>query len=74
MALKAMFSRYGIPQTPISDNGPQYTFEEFAKSVSSYRFIHLSSSPYFPQSKGSERAVKAVKNLLKDSDDFICPY
>ena len=35
-ALKAMFSRHGIPTTLVSDNGPQYIAEDmkvFAKSM-----------------------------------------
>jgi len=29
--LKAHFARYGIPETVVSDNGPQYSATEFAK-------------------------------------------
>ena len=71
VALKAMFSRYGIPQTLITDNGPQFSSEEFAKFALNYEFGHKTSSPYFPQSnRCAERAVQTMKNLLKDSNDF----
>ena len=61
-ALKTMFSRHGVPETLVSDNGPQYSSLEFA--------AHVTSSPYFPQSNGqAERTVQTVKNLLKDSTD-----
>ena len=69
-ALKAIFSRHGIPQILISDNGPQYSSEEFTKFASRYNFLHITSSPYFPQSNGcAERAVQTVKTLLKESTD-----
>lgn len=60
--LKPIFSCHGIPETVISDNGPQYSataFEEFSKE---YGFIHVTSSPKYPQANGAaERAVKTVK-------------
>ena len=38
-ALKAMFSRHAIPQTLVSDNGPQYSSGKIAKFTSRYRFL-----------------------------------
>lgn len=61
-----MFARHGIPDTLISDNGPQFASEEFAHFAKSWKFKHITSSPGFPQSNGqSERAIQSVKNLLK---------
>ena len=51
-AMKAVFSRYGIPQTVRSDNGPQYSSEEFSKFAAEYNFYHETSSPHFAQSNG----------------------
>ena len=67
--LKSIFSRHGIPETVISDNGLQYSFGEFSKE---YRFNHVTSSPKYPQANGTaERAVKTVKQLLVKNQD---PY
>ena len=71
-AMKAVFSRYGIPQTVRSDNGPQYSSEEFSKFAAEYNFYHETSSPHFAQSNGqAERTVLTMKNLLRESTD---PY
>ena len=36
--MKSIFSRHGVPEVVRSDNGPQFSAEEFAKFASSYRF------------------------------------
>ena len=51
-ALKAVFSRHGIPETVVSDNGPQYSSQEFTDFARQYDFCHLTSSPLYPQSNG----------------------
>ena len=69
-ALKAVFSRHGLPEVVRSDNGPQYSSGEFARFASSYEFKHVTSSPLYPQSNGQvERTVQTVKSLLKQSPD-----
>ena len=56
----------------MSDNGPQYSGEPFAKFSKEYGFIHTTSSPKYPHSNGeAERAVETVKCLLEKSTD---PY
>ena len=71
-ALKSIFSRHGIPETLMSDNGPQYTSQEFTDFSRLYDFTHITSSPHFPQSNGqAERTVQTVKRLLKQSSE---PY
>lgn len=70
--LKSIFARHGIPETLISDNGPQYASREFAEFAQDYKFEHRTSSPYFPQSNGeAERAVETIKSLLGKKGD---PY
>ena len=71
-ALKSIFSRYGIPEKIISDNGPQYSSYKFANFASSYKFHHVTNSPLFPRSNGqAERTVQTAKRLLTKIHD---PY
>ena len=68
--LKPIFSRHGIPETMISDNGPQYTSAKFVKFSQDWGFSHITSSPKYPQSNGeAERMVQTVKHLLTKSDE-----
>lgn len=63
--LKAHFARYGIPNTVVSDNGPQYASQEFQRFSQLWEFEHKTSSPGYPQSNGkAESAVKTAKRLL----------
>ena len=50
--LKTIFSRFGIPETVVSDNGPQYSSRDFAEFAEAYDFTHVTSSPLFAQSNG----------------------
>ena len=70
--LKSIFSRHGIPEVLISDNGPQYSSTYFAKFADKYAFTHETSDPLYPQANGeAERAVRTIKQLLSKSED---PY
>ena len=42
--VKSHFARYGIPSTVMSDNGPQFASEEFARFAQNYNFEHVTSS------------------------------
>lgn len=69
---KSIFTRHGVPEIVVSDNGPQYSSEGYAKFAQEFQFEDFTSSPHSPQSNGgSERAVKTVKSLLKKEGD---PY
>ncbi|XP_046341780.1 uncharacterized protein K02A2.6-like [Haliotis rufescens] len=62
------FSRHGIPDTVVSDNGPQFTSREFAQFAKDWEFSHVTISPYHSQSNGkAESAVKIAKKLIKKS-------
>lgn len=68
--LKQNFARYGIPETVVSDNGPQYSSRNFKKFAEEWCFNHITSSPYYAQSNGkSERSVQTIKKMLKKSID-----
>lgn len=70
--MKSMFSRHGIPEAVISDNGGQYDAREFSSFASEYGFTHITSSPRYPRGNGAaERTVQTVKRLLKKEPD---PY
>ncbi len=70
--LKAIFARFGVPATVISDNSPQYASKDMSEFASKYNFHHVMSSLYYSQSNGlAERAVRTTKELFKNSPD---PY
>lgn len=64
--LKAHFARHGIPDIVISDNGPQYSSQEFRQFSTAWEFRHITSSPAYPQSNGKvESAVKTAKQMME---------
>ena len=74
--MKHIFSRLGIPEEIISDNGPQYASKSFEKFAKTWGFKHTTSSPYYPRANGlAERYVQVVKDLLeKTKQDDKDPY
>ena len=70
--IKSIFARHGIPETFVSDNGPQFSSSSFTQFATDYGFYHQTSSPNHPQSNGeAERAVQTVKSILNKAED---PY
>lgn len=39
--LRSLFSRYGLPEQLVSDNGPQFTSEEFAQFMKNNGIKHI---------------------------------
>ena len=76
MHTKSIMARHGIPTIVKSDNGPQYTAEEYKKFSKEWRFHHVTTSPYHPQANGlAEKSVQIIKNLLtKAKLDNKDPY
>ena len=61
-----MFPRYGIPQQLVSDNGSQFTSEEFCKYMKANGIKHTLVSPYHPRSNGQvERFVQMFQQFFK---------
>lgn len=66
--LKRHFLVHGCPQKVITDNGTQFSSQQFKNSASSWDFVHITSSPEYPQSNGlAERAVRSAKELMEKS-------
>ena len=64
--LKEQFSRHGIPDCLITDNGSQLTSRKFKKFISEWEVNHVTSSPYHPRSNSKvESTVKIAKGLFK---------
>lgn len=66
--LRSVFSRFGIPQQLVSDNGPQLVSEEFQFFLLLNGIQHIRSAPYHPSTNGlAERFVQTLKKALKTS-------
>ena len=51
-AHKFCFAEYGIPEDVISDNGSQFTSQEYQLFAASYGFKLTTSSPHYPRGHG----------------------
>ncbi len=63
--LTDIFYRHGLPEVIISDNGPQFTSEEFTSFLSSHGIQHRKTAVYNPTANGAcERMNKVIKEGL----------
>ena len=68
--LREIFARLGLPRTVVSDNGPQFTSDEFQQFCQSNNIQAIRSSPYHPKTNGlAERAVRTFKERMTASRD-----
>ena len=70
--LREVFSRFGLPDCLVSDNGPQFTSALFSEFCAKNGIKHLTSAPFHPQGNGqAENSVKSFKTsfskMLLDS-------
>ena len=66
--LREVFSRQGLPEILVSDNGPQFTSTEFQEFCALNGIRHRTSSPYKPSTNGqAERVVQILKTALKQA-------
>ena len=64
--LRGHFARYGIPDTLVPDNRPQYSSNAFRKFLRHWAFTHETISPSNSQANGAvEVAVKIMKHLMR---------
>lgn len=71
-SLKDIFSRLGIVDTYVSDNGPPFFSKRLKDFAKSYGFELRNSAPLMANSNGLvEKSVAIAKNILRKSED---PY
>lgn len=70
LKLRAIFARFGSADVLTTDNGPQFSSQEFATFAKDWRFKHVTSSPHYPRANGqAEAAVKVAKNLMRKAQE-----
>eukprot|EP00117_Sycon_ciliatum_P040119 scpid58584/ scgid29536/ Uncharacterized protein K02A2.6 len=68
--LREVFAQHGLPDQIVSDNGPQFTSDEFRRFTEANGITHTFSAPYHPATNGlAERFVRAMKQALKSHSD-----
>ena len=61
-----LFASYGLPEQLVTDNGSQFTSDEFATFLKLNGVKHVRCSPYHPASNGAaERFVQTFKRAMK---------
>lgn len=70
--MKNFFAHQGIPEILITDNGRQFTSQEFKDFAEKWNFQHVTTSPYYPQANGeAERAVQTAKRILSQPEPML---
>ncbi|XP_003731307.2 uncharacterized protein K02A2.6-like [Strongylocentrotus purpuratus] len=64
--LEKMFTKWGLPESITTDNGPQFTSEQFEEFLAVNGIQHRLTTCYNPQSNGGvERFNRVIKESLK---------
>ena len=67
-ALRQIFSRHGLCETLVSDNGPQFVSQEFEMFCANNGIVHKTSAVYKPSTNGqAERVVRLLKTAIKQA-------
>ena len=65
--LRTIFSRFGLPETIVTDNGTCFVSSEFKEFLQKNGIQHITSAPYYPASYGLvEQAVQIVKKRAQE--------
>ncbi|XP_026565795.1 uncharacterized protein K02A2.6-like, partial [Pseudonaja textilis] len=63
--LTRLFVTHGLPDSIVSDNGPQFASAEFSHFAANLGIRHIFMAPFHPASNGlAERAVRTTKEAL----------
>ena len=66
--LREIFSRHGLPEMIVSDNGVQFTSKEFEQFCTNNGILHRTTAVYKPACNGqAERCVRILKEALKQA-------
>jgi transposase InsO family protein len=60
-----VFCRWGYPSAIISDNGTQFTSEEFRRACRRWKTRHWPTAIYHPQANPAERRNQELKKLMR---------
>lgn len=76
LKLKFLFSRFGLPETIVSDNDAKIASNEFLEFCKTNGITYLTSPIYHPCSNGqAENSVRTCKRMLKAIlNNFSCKF
>ena len=68
--LQELFARFSVVDCVVTDNGTQFTSNEFKQFCNTYQVKHITTLQYHPKSNGQgERFVDTLKRALRKAQD-----